>query len=51
MDVRIFCGVEARTHRFPFKVRATCEVAAQKQRHQLLFPRSRHEDELGDSKS
>ncbi|KAI5565554.1 hypothetical protein BDE02_14G129600 [Populus trichocarpa] len=57
MDVRIFCGVEARTHRFPFKVRATCEVAAQKQMHQLLFPRSRrkkfrsHEDELGDSKS
>ncbi|KAH8489462.1 hypothetical protein H0E87_024909 [Populus deltoides] len=57
MDVRIFSGVEARTHRFPFKVRATCEVAAQKQMHQLLFPRSRrkkfrrHEDELGDSKS
>ncbi|KAG6735311.1 hypothetical protein POTOM_062126 [Populus tomentosa] len=57
MDVRIFSGVEARTHRFPFKVRATCEVAAQKQMHQLLFPRSRrkkfisNEDELGDSKS
>ncbi|KAJ6880340.1 hypothetical protein NC652_033621 [Populus alba x Populus x berolinensis] len=57
MDVRIFSGVEARTHRFPFKVRATCEVSAQKQMHQLLFPRSRrkkfrsHEDDLGDSKS
>ncbi|XP_024450295.1 uncharacterized protein At3g49140 isoform X2 [Populus trichocarpa] len=55
MDVRIFSGVEARTHRFPFKVRATCKTAAQKQIHQLLFPRARrkkfktHEDELGDS--
>ncbi|KAJ6401308.1 hypothetical protein OIU84_016677 [Salix udensis] len=57
IDVRIFSGVEARTHRFPFKVRATCEVAAQKQMHQLLFPRSRrkkfrsHKDGLGDAKS
>ncbi|CAK7348959.1 unnamed protein product [Dovyalis caffra] len=57
MDVRIFSGVEARTHRFPFKVRATCELAAQKQIHQLLFPRSRrkkfrnHKDGLGDLKS
>ncbi|XP_061968126.1 uncharacterized protein At3g49140 isoform X2 [Populus nigra] len=55
MDVRIFSGLEARTHRFPFKVRATCKTAARKQIHQLLFPRARrkkfktHEDELGDS--
>lgn len=40
-----------------YNLQATCEVAAQKQMHQLLFPRSRrkkfrsHEDELGDSKS
>ncbi|KAJ6334186.1 hypothetical protein OIU78_011151 [Salix suchowensis] len=55
MDVRILSGVEARTHRFPFKVRATSKTAAQKQIHQLLFPRARrkkfktHEDLLGDS--
>ncbi|KAJ8774859.1 hypothetical protein K2173_018118 [Erythroxylum novogranatense] len=40
MDVRIFSGVEVRTHRFPFKVRATCETAAEKRIQQLLFPRS-----------
>ncbi|XP_021644069.2 uncharacterized protein At3g49140 isoform X3 [Hevea brasiliensis] len=57
IDVRIFCGVEVRTHRFPFKVRATCEAAAEKQIQQLLFPRSRrkkfrsHADGLRDSKS
>ncbi|KDP42858.1 hypothetical protein JCGZ_23800 [Jatropha curcas] len=56
IDVRIFSGVEVRTHRFPFKVRATCEAAAEKQIHQLLFPRSRrkkfrsHGDGLRDSK-
>ncbi|XP_043811948.1 uncharacterized protein At3g49140 isoform X6 [Manihot esculenta] len=55
IDVRIFCGVEVRTHRFPFKVRATCEAAAEKQIQQLLFPRSRrkkfrsHADGLRDS--
>ncbi|GMN63535.1 hypothetical protein TIFTF001_032611 [Ficus carica] len=41
MDVRIFVGSEMQTHRFPFKVRATSEVAAEKQIRQLLFPRSR----------
>ncbi|XP_024043888.1 uncharacterized protein At3g49140 isoform X3 [Citrus clementina] len=41
MDVRVFSGVEVRTHRFPFKIRATSEVAAEKQIQQLLFPRSR----------
>ncbi|KAL9431678.1 hypothetical protein AB3S75_026805 [Citrus x aurantiifolia] len=41
MDVRVFFGVEVRTHRFPFKIRATSEVAAEKQIQQLLFPRSR----------
>jgi hypothetical protein len=36
-------------------LQATCKTAAQKQIHQLLFPRARrkkfktHEDELGDS--
>ncbi|KAH7573391.1 hypothetical protein JRO89_XS03G0138700 [Xanthoceras sorbifolium] len=57
MDVRVFSGVEVRTHRFPFKVRATSEVAAEKQIQQLLFPRSRrkkmkaHQDMLKYSDS
>ncbi|KAL2470187.1 Pentatricopeptide repeat (PPR) superfamily protein [Abeliophyllum distichum] len=41
MDVRVSSGTEVRTHRFPFKVRATSECAAEKQIQQLLFPRSR----------
>nr|XP_016470500.1 PREDICTED: uncharacterized protein At3g49140 [Nicotiana tabacum] len=41
MDVRVLSGTEVRTHRFPFKVRATSVVAAEKQIRQLLFPRSR----------
>lgn len=41
MDVRVFSGVEVRTHRFPFKVQATSEGAAEKQIHQLLFPPAR----------
>ncbi|KAL2459812.1 Pentatricopeptide repeat (PPR) superfamily protein [Forsythia ovata] len=41
MDVRVSLGTEVRTHRFPFKVRATSECAAEKQIQQLLFPRSR----------
>ncbi|OMO79599.1 FMN-binding split barrel [Corchorus olitorius] len=41
IDVRIFSGVEVRTHRFPFKVQAMSETAAEKQIQQLLFPRSR----------
>ncbi|XP_062144930.1 uncharacterized protein At3g49140 isoform X2 [Alnus glutinosa] len=41
MDVRVFSGVEVQTHRFPFKVRAKSEVAAEKQIQQLMFPRSR----------
>lgn len=41
MDVRVFSGVEVQTHRFPFKVRATSEAAAEKQIQQLLFPRAR----------
>ncbi|XVF29288.1 hypothetical protein REPUB_Repub15cG0108100 [Reevesia pubescens] len=54
IDVRIFSGVEVRTHRFPFKVRAMSETAAEKQIQQLLFPRSRrkkfrsHRDGLSD---
>ncbi|EOY04956.1 Pentatricopeptide repeat superfamily protein isoform 1 [Theobroma cacao] len=40
IDVRIFSGVEVRTHRFPFKVRAMSETAAEKQILKLLFPRS-----------
>ncbi|KAK4750355.1 hypothetical protein SAY87_027804 [Trapa incisa] len=41
MDVRIHSGIEIQTHRFPFKMRATSEAAAEKQIEQLLFPRSR----------
>ncbi|CAL5394846.1 unnamed protein product [Camellia sinensis] len=41
MDVRVFSGIEVRTHRFPFKVQATSEGAAEKQIHQLLFPPAR----------
>ncbi|KAJ0035658.1 hypothetical protein Pint_25692 [Pistacia integerrima] len=41
MDVRVFSGVEVRTHRFPFKVQAASEFAAEKQIQQLLFPRAR----------
>ncbi|KAK9287796.1 hypothetical protein L1049_016236 [Liquidambar formosana] len=41
MDVRVSSGSEVQTHRFPFKARATSEVAAEKQIQQLLFPRSR----------
>ncbi|CAL1404638.1 unnamed protein product [Linum trigynum] len=56
LDVRISSGVEVRTHRFPFKVHARSEVAAEKQIHQLLFPRSRRKkrnqgDRLRDSRS
>ncbi|XP_050213029.2 uncharacterized protein At3g49140 isoform X2 [Mercurialis annua] len=56
IDVRIFSGVEVRTHRFPFKARARSEAAAEKQIHQLLFPPSRrkkfrsHSDGHKDSK-
>nr|KJB61304.1 hypothetical protein B456_009G350800 [Gossypium raimondii] len=54
IDVRIFSGVEVRTCRFPFKIRAMSEAAAEKKIRQLLFPRSRrkkfqsHGDELRD---
>ncbi|CAN4100694.1 unnamed protein product [Withania somnifera] len=41
MDVRVLSGTEVWTHRFPFKVRATSEIAAEKQIRQLLFPRAR----------
>ncbi|XAR48758.1 hypothetical protein NMG60_11031680 [Bertholletia excelsa] len=41
MDVRIFTGIEVQTYRFPFKVRATSEGAAEKQINRLLFPRTR----------
>lgn len=41
MDVRVLYGTEVWTHRFPFKTRATSEIAAEKQIRQLLFPRSR----------
>lgn len=41
MDVRVSSGSEVQTRRFPFKARATSEVAAEKQIQQLLFPRSR----------
>ncbi|PSS35894.1 hypothetical protein CEY00_Acc00204 [Actinidia chinensis var. chinensis] len=41
MDVRVFSGEEVQTHRFPFKVRATSEGAAEKQIHRLLFPPAR----------
>nr|GEW26329.1 hypothetical protein [Tanacetum cinerariifolium] len=41
MDVRVSTGHEVRTHRFPFKIRATSETAAEKQIQQLLFPRAR----------
>uniref|UniRef100_A0A6P3Z1P9 uncharacterized protein At3g49140-like isoform X1 n=1 Tax=Ziziphus jujuba TaxID=326968 RepID=A0A6P3Z1P9_ZIZJJ len=41
MDVRVFSGLEVQTYRFPFKVRVTSEVSAEKQIQQLLFPRSR----------
>ncbi|GAB4857150.1 hypothetical protein Ancab_015060 [Ancistrocladus abbreviatus] len=40
IDVRVCRGVEVRTYRFPFKVQATSEGAAEKQIQQLLFPRS-----------
>ncbi|KAM3307681.1 putative protein isoform X1 [Capsicum chacoense] len=41
IDVRVLSGTKVWTHRFPFKVRATTEIAAEKQIRQLLFPRSR----------
>ncbi|XP_076943417.1 uncharacterized protein LOC143613648 [Bidens hawaiensis] len=41
IDVRVFTGLEVRTHRFPFKIWATSETAAEKQIQQLLFPRAR----------
>nr|VDD62312.1 unnamed protein product [Brassica oleracea] len=41
MDVRVFSGAQVQTHRFPFKTRATTEMAAEKKIHQLLFPASR----------
>ncbi|XP_038898179.1 uncharacterized protein At3g49140 isoform X2 [Benincasa hispida] len=57
MDVRVCFGTEVQTFRFPFKIRATSEVAAEKQIQQLLFPRSRrkklrsHGDGLRDTVS
>ncbi|KAG2324747.1 hypothetical protein Bca52824_007475 [Brassica carinata] len=41
MDVRVFASSQVQTHRFPFKTRATTEMAAEKKIHQLLFPPSR----------
>ncbi|XP_075512004.1 uncharacterized protein At3g49140 isoform X1 [Primulina tabacum] len=41
MDVRVSSGTEVRTHRFPFKVKAMSECAAEKRIQQLLYPRSR----------
>ncbi|CAN8254224.1 unnamed protein product [Cochlearia groenlandica] len=55
IDVRVFAGTQVQTHRFPFKTRATTEIAAEKKIHQLLFPRSRrrklksHEESLKDA--
>ncbi|GAA0178648.1 hypothetical protein LIER_29867 [Lithospermum erythrorhizon] len=41
INVRVLYGSEVQTHRFPFKVRAMSEGAAEKQIRQLLFPPSR----------
>ncbi|KAH7835321.1 hypothetical protein Vadar_025030 [Vaccinium darrowii] len=41
IDVRVFSGLEVQTHRFPFKVQAKTEKAADKQIQQLLFSRAR----------
>jgi hypothetical protein len=55
VDVRVFAGAQVQTHRFPFKTRATTEVAAEKKIHQLLFPRSRrrklksHDESMKDA--
>uniref|UniRef100_A0A1J3CJP9 DUF2470 domain-containing protein n=1 Tax=Noccaea caerulescens TaxID=107243 RepID=A0A1J3CJP9_NOCCA len=55
MDVRVFAGAQVQTHRFPFKTRATTEMAAEKKIHQLLFPRSRrrklksHDESMKDA--
>ncbi|OVA11385.1 hypothetical protein BVC80_8579g10 [Macleaya cordata] len=57
MDVRVFSGIEAQTLRFPFKVRAKSESAAEKKIQRMLFPRyhrrniKRHSDGLCDPDS
>ncbi|WOK96603.1 hypothetical protein Cni_G05310 [Canna indica] len=39
IDVRVYCGIEARTLRFPFNARAISESAAEKKIKRMLFPR------------
>ncbi|CAN6804198.1 unnamed protein product [Brassica oleracea var. botrytis] len=51
MDVRVFAGAQVQTHRFPFKTRATTEMAAEKNIHQLLFPPSRRRKLKSNDKS
>uniref|UniRef100_M4CGN8 DUF2470 domain-containing protein n=1 Tax=Brassica campestris TaxID=3711 RepID=M4CGN8_BRACM len=51
MDVRVFAGAQVQTHRFPFKTRATTEMAAEKKIHQLLFPPSRRRKLKSNDKS
>ncbi|XP_052736383.1 uncharacterized protein At3g49140 isoform X2 [Vigna angularis] len=46
MDVRVFSGVEVKTHRFPFKIQAATINAAAKQIWQLLFPRSQRKKNM-----
>ncbi|XP_074583598.1 uncharacterized protein At3g49140-like isoform X2 [Curcuma longa] len=38
IDVRVYCGMEARTLRFPFSARAISESAAEKKIKKMLFP-------------
>ncbi|KAF3518874.1 hypothetical protein DY000_02061758 [Brassica cretica] len=51
MDVRVFAGAQVQTHRFPFKTRATTEMAAEKNIHQLMFPPSRRRKLKSNDKS
>ncbi|XP_014505148.1 uncharacterized protein At3g49140 isoform X3 [Vigna radiata var. radiata] len=46
VDVRVFSGVEVKTHRFPFKIQAATINAAAKQIWQLLFPRSQRKKNM-----
>ncbi|KAG6522626.1 hypothetical protein ZIOFF_019772 [Zingiber officinale] len=38
IDVRVYCGMEARTLRFPFSARAISESAAERKIKKMLFP-------------
>nr|AIZ68165.1 pentatricopeptide repeat superfamily protein, putative isoform 1 [Albuca bracteata] len=44
-DLRVCSGTQVQTLRFAFRTRATTELNAERQLHDLLFPRSQHKNQ------